>query len=110
MEHSDVAEIDAPRDSAMACQRSPAKRSKPSHRTRRRDEESPLHPDPSIGIPGRGLPRQGGSDVGASPHPSPMYEGGPTAEDLEILETPLNNRFTPQDPEAGGEGGVGGAA
>jgi len=39
-----------------------------------------------------------------------MYEGGPTAEDLEILETPLNNRFTPQDPEAGGEGEVGGAA
>ena len=33
MDHSEVTEIDAPRDSTIANQQSPAKKSKPSHKT-----------------------------------------------------------------------------
>ena len=108
MEHSEVTEIDAPRDSTKANQQLPAKKSKPSHKTQHRNEESPLHPDPPIKIPEKNLPRQEGSDVGVIPHPNSIYEEGPTKENLEILETLLSNRLTPQAPETRGEGEVGG--
>jgi len=110
MEHSDVTEIDAPRDSTMANQQLPAKKSKPLHKTQHNDEEPPLHPDPPIKIPEKNLPRQGGSDVGPNPHPNPIQKEGPTTENLEALETLPSNRFTPQALETRGEGEVGRAA
>jgi len=110
MEHSEVTEIDAPRDSTIANQQLPEKKSKPSHKTQHRNETSPLHPDPPIKIPEKNLPRQEGSDVGVSPHPNSVHKEGPTNENLEILETLLSNRLTPQAPENRGKGEVGGAA
>jgi len=95
MEHSDLTEIDAPRDSTMVYQQLPAKKSKPSHKTQHNDEEPPLHPDPPIKIPEKNLPRQGGSDVGPKLHPNPIQKEGPTTENLEALETLPSNRFTP---------------
>ena len=107
MDHSEVTEIDAPRDSTMAYQQLPAKKSKPSHKTQYNDEEPPLHPDPPIKIPEKNLPRQGGSDVGPKPHPNPIQKEGPTNENLEALETLPSNRFIPQALETRREGEVG---
>ena len=107
MDHNEATGINAPRDSTMAGQQWPATKSKPSHKTQYRDEESPLHPDPLIKFPEKNLPRQEGSDGGVIPQPNPMYEEGPPKENLEILETPLTNRLTPQAPETRGGGRIG---
>ena len=109
MEHSDVTENEAPRDSTMANQQLPTELSKPSHKTHHSDEEPPLHPDPPIKITEKNLPRQARSDVGANLHPNPIYKEGPTTENLKVLETLLSNRFTPQVLETPGGGQVGGA-
>jgi len=110
MDHSEVTEIDAPRDSTIANKQSPAKKSKPSHKTQHRNEESPLHPDPLTKIPAKYIPRQEESDAGISPQPNSIHKEGPTKENLEIPETLLSNRLTPQAPETRGKGEVGGAA
>ena len=110
MDHTEVTEIDAPRDPTMANQQLPAKKSKPSHEIQHRNEESPLHPDPPIKFPEKNLPRQEGSNSGVTPHPNSIYVKGPTKENLEILETLLSNRLTPPAPETRGEGEVGRAA
>jgi len=86
-----------------------AKKFKLSHKTEHSPEESPLHPDPLIKFPEKNLPRQKGSNGGVIPQFNPIYEEGPPKENLEILETPLTNRLTPQAPETRGEGEVGGA-
>ena len=110
MEHNEVTEIDASRDSTMINQQLPAKKSKPSHKTQHRNEKSSLHPDPPIKIPEKNLPQQEGSDVRASPHPNSIHKEGPTNENLEILETLLSNRLTSQAPETRRKGEVGGSA
>ena len=48
MEHREVTEIDASRDSTMANQQLPAKKSNPSHNTQHRNKEFPLHQDPLL--------------------------------------------------------------
>jgi len=103
MEHSEVTEIDASRDSTMANQQLPAKKSKASHNTQHRNKESALHQDPLIKIPEKNLPRQEGPDVGVSPHPNSIHKKGPTKENLEKLET-LPSKIAlphhrPQKPE-----------
>ena len=84
----------------------------PNHftKTHHRNEESPLHPDPPIKIPAKYLPRQEGPDAGISPQPTSINTEGRTKENLEILETLLSNRLTPQAPDTRGKGEVGGAA
>jgi len=106
MDYNEATEIDAPRDPTMANQQLPAL----SNKTQHRNEESPLHPDPPIKFPEKNLPRKQGSNVGVIPHPNSIYVEGPTKENLEILETLLSNRLTPQAPETRGGGEVGGAA
>jgi len=80
IDQREVTEIDAPRDSTIANQQSTAKKSKPSHKTQHRNEESPLHLDPPIKIPAKYLPRQEGSDAGISPQPNSIHKEGPTKE------------------------------
>jgi len=110
MDHNEATGINAPRDSTMAGQQLTAKKSQISHKTEHSPEESPLHPDPLIKFPEKNLPRQEGSDSGVIPQLNPIYEEGPPKENLEILETPLTNRLTPQAPETRGVIEVGGAA
>ena len=93
----------------MGGQQSTAKKFKLSHNTEHSPEESPLHPDPLTKSPEKNLPRQKGSNGGIIPQPNTIYEEGLPKENLERLETPLTNRFTPQAPETNGEGEVGGA-
>ena len=71
-------------------------------------EESPLLPGPLAKFPEQNLPRQKGSNGGVIPQPRPIYGGGLLKENLEILETPLTHRPTPQAPETRGEGKDGG--
>ena len=47
MEHSDVTEIESPRDSTMANQQLPIEKTKPSHKVHHSDEEPSLH----LGLP-----------------------------------------------------------
>ena len=93
----------------MANQQLPTEKSKPSHKIHHREEEAPLHPDPRIKIPEKNLPRQGRSDVGANLRLNPIHKEGSTIENLKVLETLLNNRYTPQALETRGEGEGGGA-
>jgi len=109
-DHNEATGLNAPRDSTMAGQQLTVMKSKPSHKTEHSYEESPLHPDPLIKFSEKNLPRQEGPDGGVIPQSNPIYEEGPTKENLEILETPLTNRLTPQAPETRGEGEVGWAA
>ena len=110
MDHNEATGINAPRDSTMADQQLPAKKSKPSYKTQHSYEDPPLHPDPPIKVPETNLPQQKGSDGEVIPQHNPIYEEGPTKENLEKLETLLSNRLTPQAPETRGEGEVEGAA
>ena len=107
-DHNEATGLNAPRDSTMAGQQLTVMKSKPSHKTEHSYEESPLHPDPLIKFSEKNLPRQEGPDGGVIPQSNPIYEEGPTKENLEILETPLTNRLTPQAPETRGEDGKGG--
>jgi len=77
MDHNEATGINAPRDSTMADQQLPAKKSKPLHKTQHSYKESPLHPDPPIKFPQNNLPRQDASDGGVIPQPNPKYEEGP---------------------------------
>jgi len=98
MEHNEVTEIDASRDSTMTNQQLPAKKSKPSHKIQHRNEESPLYPDPPIKIPAKNLHRQEKVDVGVSPHPNFTHKERPTNGNLEIPKILFSNCHTPQAP------------
>ena len=73
MEHSDVTEIDAHRDSTKANQQSPAKKSKSSHKTLHSYEESPLNSGPPIKIPEKNHTRED-QTLGPAPTPTPYIK------------------------------------
>ena len=107
MEHSTGTENEAPRDSTMANQQLPTKKSKPSPKTHHSEEEPQLQLDPPIKIPlEKNPPQQGRSVVGTNLNPNPIHKEGPTPENLKVLETLLSNRYIPQVLETRGEGQV----